>query len=183
MNSMQANVLGPLQARIYWLHDAEDFEQLAAAASKMYQLLGYSESLANQAGMFISEAYQISDKAETARYASDEATELMCYAEAKMRLEAAAKLLNIPIEVAECQVQWWMHFRHKRFLKASWHIFRQHYQPSDFARIVGAIKISYLLLRAGLSHNQRDLEKCGDNAIRYWETLLKLRLDRYPYVG
>ncbi len=108
MSTQLADTLGRLQARIYWLHDAEKFDELTNTASKIYQLLGHPESLSNEVGSFISEAYRISDDAQIARFAIDPQKELKHYSEVQLQLAKAVKLLNLPIEIAEYQVQWWM---------------------------------------------------------------------------
>ncbi len=63
--------LGQLQAQIYWLHDAEDFTELASAAATIYLKLGYTQQQAETAGNLISEAYQLADDAANAQKAGD----------------------------------------------------------------------------------------------------------------
>ena len=43
MNYDLAMTLGELQAQIYWLHDAEEFTELANAAAGIYTKLGYNQ--------------------------------------------------------------------------------------------------------------------------------------------
>ncbi|MEH2376186.1 hypothetical protein [Nostoc sp.] len=44
MNESLAATLGELQAQIYWLHDAEEFAELASAAATIYMKLAYTHS-------------------------------------------------------------------------------------------------------------------------------------------
>ncbi|MBE9248397.1 hypothetical protein IQ226_04130 [Dolichospermum sp. LEGE 00240] len=46
-------MLGELQAQIYWLHDAEEFTELANAAAGIYAKLGYSQEQSETAGKLI----------------------------------------------------------------------------------------------------------------------------------
>jgi hypothetical protein len=181
MNTQLADTLGRLQAKIYWLHDAEQFDELSNTASKIYQLLGHPESLSYQVGHFISEAYRISDDAQIARFADDSEKELQHYSQVQLQLEEATKLLNLPIEIAAYQVQWWMLSRHKKIVTALRYILKQH-QLSQLSG-VGKIKLAYYSFQIGLGHNQRDLAKCEMYAIQYWRLLLQSKSAVYPYIG
>lgn len=179
MSTQLADTLGRLQAKIYWLHDAEKFDELTNTASKIYQLLGHPEALSNQVGSFISEAYRISDDAQIARFAGDPQQELKHYSEVQTQLAEAVKLLNLPIETAEYQVQWWMLSRHKKMVTAIGYILKQHNKLS----VLGKAKLSYYSFQIGLGHNQRDLAKCEKYAIQYWNLLLQSKETVYPYIG
>ncbi|MEO1353587.1 MAG: hypothetical protein AAFW84_33335 [Cyanobacteria bacterium J06635_15] len=179
MSTQLSDTLGRLQARIYWLHDAEKFDELASTASKIYQLLGHPESLSDQVGSFISEAYRISDDAQIARFADDPQKELKHYAEVQIQLEEVVKLLNLPIEIAAYQVQWWMLSRHKKIFAAIGYILKQHDQLSVLAKA----KLAYYSFQIGLGHNQRNLAKCEKYAIHYWDLLLQSKEAIYPYIG
>ncbi len=181
MRTPLADTLGRLQASIYWLHDAEKFNELANAASKIYQLLGHSEALSDQIGSFISEAYRISDDAQNARLSGDPEMELKYYAEAQLQLTEAAKLLNLPIEIAEHQVRWWMLSRHKKIVAALNYLLKQH-QPSKLS-VLGRAKLAYYLFQVGLGHHQKDLARCEKYAIYYWGLLLQSKAAIYPYIG
>ena len=179
MSTQLADTLGRLQARIYWLHDAEKFDELTNTASKIYQLLGHPESLSNQVGSFISEAYRISDDAQIARFAGDPQKELKHYSEVQLQLAKAVKLLNLPIEIAEYQVQWWRLSRHKKIIAAISYILKQHNQLS----VLGKAKLSYYSFQIGLGHNQRNLAKCEKYAIHDWKLLLQSKEAIYPCIG
>ena len=179
MSAQLADTLGRLQARIYWLHDAEKFDELTNSASKIYQLLGHPESLSNQVGSLISEAYRISDDAQIARFAGDPQKELKHYSDVQFQLGEAAKLLNLPIEIAEYQVQWWMLSRHKKIIAALSYILKQHNKLS----VLNKAKLAYYSFQIGLSHNQRNLAKCEKYAIYYWDLLLQSKEAAYPYIG
>ncbi|MBD1995558.1 hypothetical protein H6G00_02805 [Leptolyngbya sp. FACHB-541] len=181
MSTQLADTLGRLQARIYWLHDAEEFDELTNTASKIYQLLGYSESLSNQVGRFISEAYRISDDAQIARFAGDPEKELKYYSEVQLQLAEAVKLLNLPIETAEYQVQWWMLSRHKKIIAALSYILKQHKYSK--LSVLGEAKLAYYSFQIGLGHHQRNLARCEKYAIHYWSLLLQSEEPIYPYIG
>lgn len=182
MTSIQlADTLGKLQARIYWLHDAEKFDELTDTASRIYQLLGHPASLSNQVGSFISQAYRISDAAQIARFSGDLEKELKHYSEVQLQLAEAVKLLNLPIDVAASQVQWWMLSRHKKMIAALSYILKQH--RSSKLSVLGKIKLTYYLFQIGLGHNQRDLAKCEKYATYYWNLLLRSKEAVYPYIG
>lgn len=176
-----ADALGRLQARIYWLHDAEKFDELTSSASKIYQLLGHPESLSNRVGSFISEAYRISDDAQIARFAGDSEKELKYYYEVQLQLTEAVKLLHLPLETAEHQVQWWMLSRHKKIMATLSYILKQH-QHSKLS-VLGKVKLAYYSFQIGLGHNQRKLAKCEKYAVHYWDLLLQSKEAVYPYIG
>ncbi len=176
-----ADTLGRLQARIYWLHDAEKFDELNNTASKIYQLLGHSESLSRQVGSFISEAYRLSDDAQNARLAGSPEQELKHYSEVQRQLAEVVKLLNLPIEIAEYQVQWWRLSRHRKIVAALSYILKQH-QCSELS-VLGKAKLAYYSFQIGLGHNQRNLAKCEKYAIHYWALLLQSKEAVYPYIG
>lgn len=179
VSTQLADTLGRLQARIYWLHDAEKFDELTHTASKIYQLLGHSESLSNQLGGLISEAYRISDDAQIARFSGDSQQELKHYAKVQLQLEQVVKLLELPLETAAYQVQWWMLSRHKKIIAAISYILKQH--PS--LSILAKVKLSYYSFQIGLGHNRRNLAKCEKYAIYYWNLLLQSKESIYPYIG
>ena len=181
MSIQIADTLGRLQARIYWLHDAEKFDELTNTASKIYQLLGHSESLSNQVGSFISEAYRISDDAQIARFADEPEMELKYYREVQLQLAEAVKLLDLPIEIAEYQVQWWMLSRHKKIIAALSYILKQH--KHSRLSVLDKVKLVYYSFQIGLGHNQRKLAKCEKYAIHYWSLLLQSKEAVYPYIG
>ena len=179
MNPQLAETLGKLQASIYWLHDAEAFDELAQTASKIYQLLGYPECLSNQVGHHISAAYRISDDAQIARFAGDPQQELDHYAEVHLQLAEAAKVLGLSSAIANYQVQWWRLSRHKKIIAALSYIRKQHHHLSD----LGKAKLAYYSFQIGLGHNQRNLAKCEKYAIHYWNLLLHSKETIYPYLG
>ena len=179
MNAQLAETLGKLQASIYWLHDAEKFEELAQAASKIYQLLGHPESLCDRAAHHIAAAYRISDDAQIARFAGDPQQELEHYAEVQLQLAEAAKVLGLSGAIADYQVQWWRLSRHKKIVTALSYILKQHHHLS----VLSKTKLAYYSFQIGLGHNQRNLTKCEKYAIHYWNLLLHSRETLYPYLG
>lgn len=174
-----AKDLGRLQASIYWLHDAEQFDELAIAASQIYQLLGHSQLLGDQVGDFIAEAYRISDAAQIARFAGDSQQELEQYAAAQWQLAQAAQLLGLPEEIAEYQVQWWRLSRHKQLIAALNYLLKQHGQFSQLERA----KLAYFLVQIGLGHDQKKSDRCEQYSIYYWRLFLKSKVNDYPYIG
>ncbi len=174
-----AQDLGRLQASIYWLHDAEQFDELAMAASQIYELLGYSKSLSEQVGGLIAKAYRISDDAQIARFAGDSQKELDQYAAAQLQLSKAAQLLGLPVEIAEYQVQWWRLSRHKKLTAALNYLLKQHAQFSRLERV----QLAYFLVQIGLGHDQKRLAKCEQYSVSYWNLLLRSAVDSYPYIG
>lgn len=183
MNENLAVTLGELQAEIYWLHDAEKFTELALAAANIYQKLGYSEKQAETAGKLISEAYQLADDADVAYQAGNYNREMQFYDEAKYKLIEVETTLGYQTSIAKHQIQWWLHFRHKQKLQIIRHIFLQHLKAVGWINLVTAIKLTYFLMEIGRVHKERDLEITKDNAIQYWEELLKTKPSQYPYLG
>lgn len=179
MSTQLAHTLGKLQAKIYWLHDAENFEELTNIASQIYQLLGHPESLSHQIGGFIAESYRISDDAQIARFSGDPQKELKYYSEVQLQLEKVVKLLNLPTEVAEYQVQWWMLSRHKKIIAALSYILKQHRGLSAWDKA----KLAYYSFQIGLGHNQRNLARCEKYSIYYWQLILQSKTAIYPYIG
>lgn len=183
MNTALASNLGALQARIYWLHDAEEFDKLADVASKIYENLGHEQEQAKIAGRLISEAYQLADKAESALKAGSIAEEMQFYTKAKEKLVQAEALLDFLTSTAEHQVKWWMYFRHKKVFLVIRHLFYQHFKPLSLTGFLTAIRLTYYLLWVGIGHNKRDFEMTKKNGEKYWMLLLKTNTKGYPFLG
>ncbi|HEY9598233.1 MAG TPA: hypothetical protein V6D33_11245 [Cyanophyceae cyanobacterium] len=183
MSENLAVMLGELQAQIYWLHDAENFTELALAAAKIYKKLGYNEKQAETAGQLISEAYQLADEADLADQAGNPNQEMQFYEEAKNKLTEVETTLGYQISIARHQMKWWLHFRHKQKLQILRHLFLQHLKAVGWSNLVTAIKLTYFLMEIGRVHKQRDLETTKHNAIQYWQELLKTKPSQYPYLG
>jgi hypothetical protein len=115
MNETLAATLGELQAQIYWLHDAEEFAQLALAAATIYMKLGYTQQQAQTAGNLISQAYQLSDDAVLAQKAGDFDKEMQFYHQVKDKLTQVETTLDYQTSIAIHQMKWWMYFRHRDF--------------------------------------------------------------------
>ena len=183
MNENLAVTLGELQAQIYWLHDAEEFTQLASVAANIYKRLGYSEKQAETAGKLISEAYRLADDADLAYQAGDPNKEMQFYDRVKDKLAEAETTLGYQASIARHQMHWWLHFRHKQKLQILRHLFLQHFKSVGLMNLVTAIKLTYFLMEIGRVHKQRDLETTKQNTIRYWQELLKTKPSQYPYLG
>ncbi|MBD2627241.1 hypothetical protein [Trichormus variabilis] len=183
MNQSLAVILGELQAKIYWLHDAEEFTELALAAAGIYMKLGYSEKQAETAGQLISEAYQLADDADLAYKAGNYHQEIQYYDQVKDKLTEVETILNYQNSIAIHQMQWWLHFRHKQKLQIIQNLFLQHFKAVGFIHLFTAIKLTYFLMEICRVHKQRDMETTRHNAIRYWMELLKIKPSQYPYLG
>ncbi|HEY9848608.1 MAG TPA: hypothetical protein V6D28_04055 [Leptolyngbyaceae cyanobacterium] len=183
MNENLAIILGELQAQIYWLHDAEEFIELATAAANIYLKLGYSQQQSATAGKLIGEAYQLADDANLAYKAGDFDREMQFYYKVKDKLVQVENTLNYQNSIAIHQMQWWRYFRHKQKVQIMLHLFLQNLKAIGFIRFLTAIKLTYFLMEIGRVHKQRDLETTKHNAIKYWSELLKTKLQQYPYLG
>ncbi|MEY3869215.1 MAG: hypothetical protein ACRCT1_07340 [Microcoleaceae cyanobacterium] len=183
MNENLAVMLGELQAQIYWLHDAEEFTELARAAATIYIKLGYSQQQSQIAGKLISEAYQLSDDADLAYKGGDYHREMQFYDQVKDKLSEVEVTLNYQNSIAIHQMQWWRYFRHKQKLEIIRHLFLQQLKAVGIFRVLTAIKLTYFLMEIGRVHKQRDIETTQHNAIKYWEELLKTKPKQYPYLG
>ena len=183
MNENLAITLGELQAQIYWLHDGEKFTELALAAAHIYMKLGYGEKQAETAGKLISEAYQLADEADLAYKAGDCNKEMQFYDRVKDKLTEVETTLGYQTSIAIHQMRWWLHFRHKQKLQIIRHLFLQHFKAVGLINLVTAIKLTYFLMEIGRVHKERDLETTKENAIGYWQELLKTKPLQYPYLG
>ena len=183
MNENLAVTLGELQAQIYWLHDAEKFTELGITAANIYTKLGYSQQQSATAGKLISEAYQLADEADNACQAGDDDREMQFYYQVKDKLIGVENTLNYQTSIALHQMQWWRYFRHKQKLQIILHLFLQHLKAVRFVHFFTAIKLTYFLMEIGRVHKQRDRETTNRNAIKYWEELLKIKPQQYPYLG
>ena len=183
MNENLAVMLGELQAQIYWLHDAEEFTELANAAADIYTKLGYVQEQSETAGKLISEAYQLADDADLANQAGDYDREMQFYDQVKDKLIAVETILNYQNSIAIHQMQWWLHFRHKQKLQIIIHLFLQHFKAVGFIHLFTAIKLTYYIVEIGRVHKQRDIETTRHNAIKYWVELLETKPSQYPYLG
>ena len=183
MNETLAATLGELQAQIYWLHDAEEFTELASAAATIYMKLGYTQQQAETAGNLISEAYQLADDAANAQKASDFDKEIQFYYQVKNKLTEVETILGYQTSIAIHQMKWWMYFRHKQKLEILLHLFLQHLKALGLINLLTTIKLTYFLMEIGRVHKSRDIETTKRNAIRYWTELLKIQPPQYPYLG
>lgn len=183
MTENLAVLLGELQAQIYWLHDAEEFTELANAAATIYIKLGYSQQQSEIAGKLISEAYQLADDADLAYKAGDSNREMQFYYKVKDKLTEVEITLNYQNSIAIHQMQWWRNFRHKHKLEIIRHLFLQQLKAVGVVHFLTAIKLTYFLMEIGRVHKQRDIETTKYNAIKYWEELLKTKPQQYPYLG
>jgi hypothetical protein len=183
MNETLAATLGELQAQIYWLHDAEEFAQLASAAATIYMKLGYPQQQAETAGNLISQAYQLSDDAVLAQQAGNFDKEMQFYHQVKYKLTQVETTLVYQTSIAIHQMKWWMYFRHKQKLQTIIHLFLQHFKAVGWINLLTAIKLTYCLMEIGRVHKSRDTEITKHNAIRYWTELLKIKPPQYPYLG
>jgi hypothetical protein len=183
MNGSLAVTLGELQAQIYWLHDAENFTELAKAASSIYMKIGYTEAQAETAGRLISAAYQLADEADLAYKAGNHHEEVQFYDQVKDKLTEVESILGYQTSIAIHQMQWWLHFRHKQKLQVILHLFLQHFKAVGFIHFLTAIKLTYFLMEIGRVHKRRDLETTKNNAIKYWQELLETNPQQYPYLG
>lgn len=183
MNETLAATLGELQAQIYWLHDAEDFTELASAAATIYMKLGYTQQQAETAGNLISQAYQLADDAALAQKAGNFDQEMQFYYQAKDKLTQVETTLVYQTSIAIHQMKWWMYFRHKQKLKILLHLFLQNFQAVGLINLLTALKLTYFLMEIGRVHKLRDIETTKHNAIKYWTELLKIKPPQYPYLG
>ncbi|MBD2576314.1 hypothetical protein [Oscillatoria sp. FACHB-1406] len=183
MSENLAATLGELQSQIYWLHDAENFSELALAAAQIYQKLGYGEEQAQTAGQLISEAYQLADRASLAQEAGHSDREMQFYDRVNNKLTEVEIILDYSRRIARHQMEWWRHFRHKRKFQVLRHLFLQNLKAVGFRNIWTALKLTYFLQEIGRVHKQRDLETTKRNAKKYWYELLKTKPLQYPYLG
>ena len=183
MNNTLAATLGELQAKIYWLHDAEDFDELAATVSKIYKSLGHKKERADIAGHLIGEAYQLADHAELASQAGSVLEEIQFYTQAKEKLILAETSLGFTTSIAEHQMKWWMYFRHKKMFLVILHLFLQHLKPLPRTNFLTALRLTYYLLQAGIGHNRRDFEMMKESGTKYWTLLLKTNPQGCPFLG
>ncbi|HLO88260.1 MAG TPA: hypothetical protein VK203_25100 [Nostocaceae cyanobacterium] len=183
MNYNLASTLGEIQTKIYWLHDAEKFAELAEAAATIYTLLGYEQEKAQIAGDLISQAYQLSDDADIAYKSGNFQEEIKYYNLVKEKLVEAENILNFPTSIAEHQMKWWLYFRHRDKLKVALHLFLQHFKPLGITNLLTAIQLTYCLIGMGKGHNLRDIAMTEKYTIKYWRLLLKLNIKEYPYLG
>ena len=152
MNESLAATLGELQAQIYWLHDAEEFAELASAATTIYRKLGYTQQQAETAGKLISEAYQLADDAANAQKVTDSDKEMQFYQQAKNKLTEVETILGYQTSIAIHQIKWWMYFCHKQKLKILLRLFLQHFKEVGLINLVTAIKLTYFLMEIGRVH-------------------------------
>jgi hypothetical protein len=103
--------------QIYWLHDAERFDELAATATNIFIALGHSDGVAQAVGHCISTAYQLANRAENALKAGDLFDELGRYRQAGDILQKAASLLGLPPGAAASQVKWWHQYAIRKNLQ------------------------------------------------------------------
>lgn len=168
---------------IYWEHDLKNFDKVSEFAKKIYEALGFEELVAQNAGNFISKAYQLADRAETAKKEGNKKSEFELYIEASEELRKAEKVLGYVASTAKNQVNWWRFFRHKNLLLAFWNLFIQHTKPLGLKGMHKALCMTIILTKVGLCHNKRDKESAISEAKKYWELLLIEDTGGCPYLG
>jgi len=183
MNHALASTLGKLQTQVYWLHDAEKFDELAQTVAKLYINLGYEQKQAEIAGSLISNAYQLSDEAELARKAGFIDKEIQFYNKVKDIFIQVESTLGLRTSIAEYQMKWWIYFRHRKCVKTLVNLFFQHFKPLGLVNLLTAIQLTYYMLQIGNAHNQRDITSSNKNTTKYWILLLKHHPQTYPYIG
>jgi hypothetical protein len=183
MNQTLAATLGELQAEIYWLHDVEEFAELALAAATIYMKLGYTQQQAKTAGNLISQAYQLADDAANAQKAGSFDKEMQFYYQAKDKLIQVENTLVYQTSIAIHQMKWWMSFRHQQKLQILLHLFLQNFKAVGLINLLTALKLTHFLMEIGRVHKLRDIEITKHNAIKYWDELLKIKPLQYPYLG
>jgi hypothetical protein len=183
MNYALASTLGKLQTQVYWLHDAEKFDELAETVAKLYHNLGYEQKQAEIAGGLISKAYQLADEAELARKADLIDVEIQFYNQAKENFLQVENTLGLQKSIAEYQMKWWIYFRHRNYIKIMLNLFFQHFKQLGFINVFTAIKLTYYMLQICNAHNQRNIELSNKNTTKYWTLLLKYHPQNCPYIG
>jgi hypothetical protein len=172
------------QVSIYWLHDVERFDDLAAAASSIFAVLGHSADASEAAGRCVSTAYQFADQAERARQSGRLSNEAYHYRQAKEVLQKAAMLLDLPASVAASQASWWQQFRHKRRLAVARHLLMQHVHHASPRGALLLPSIVKTMLEIGRAHDRRDRAGAIVAAERYWSLLLRVYGGGpVPYLG
>jgi hypothetical protein len=172
------------QVSIYWLHDVERFDDLAAAASSIFAVLGHSADASEAAGRCVSTAYQFADQAERARQSGRLSNEAYHYRQAKEVLQKAAMLLDLPASVAASQANWWQQFRHKRCLAVARHLLMQHVHHASPRGALLLPSIVKTMLEIGRAHDRRDRASAIAAAERYWSLTLRAHGGRsVPYLG
>jgi hypothetical protein len=176
--------LAEWQVALYWLHDAERFDELAATASNIFVALGNSDDAAKTAGRCISTAYQLADQADRAFRDGRLADERGCYRQAREILRTAASLLGLPPEVAALQVNWWHEFRRKKWIAVARETLLQHMHHISPRGVSLLPVMTKTLLRIGHAHNCRDRAGAIAAAEQYWSLLLTAYDGRpIPYLG
>lgn len=183
MNSSLASTLGQLQTQVYWLHDAEEFNQLAETVAKLYNNLGYEQKQAEIAGDLISKAYKLADEAELARKSGFLDLEIQFYNQAKEKFLQVENTLGLRKSIAEYQINWWMYFRHRNYIKIMLNVFLQHFKLLGFINVFTALQLTYYILQIGNAHNQRNIELSNKNTTQYWILFLKHHPQNCPYIG
>jgi hypothetical protein len=176
--------LAEWQVAIYWLDDAERFDELAATASNIFVELGNSDGAAEAVGRCISTAYRFADQADLAFHSGRVADERRCYRQASAILQRAASLVGLPPDVAAAQINWWHQFRHRRWLAVASHMLLQHMHHTSLRGVLLLPITIATLLRIGHAHNCRDRAGAIAAAARYWSLLLRASDGRpIPYLG
>jgi hypothetical protein len=182
--SVDVGQLAEWQVAIYWLHDAERFDELAATASNIFVALGYSDDAARVAGRCIGTAYQLADQADRAFHSGRLADERDCYRQAREILQRAASLLGLPPDVAASQVNWWHQFRHRKWIAVARQMLAQHMHHTSLRGVSLLPVMTMTLLRIGHAHNCRDRAGAIAAAEKYWSLLLTAYDGRpIPYLG
>ncbi len=172
MKRSVARLLGIYYVEIIWYHDSGEFDRLERAANTLYQLLGFDKHSSNKAGKLLKECYKVADLAEQQK---------SLYEEVFQKFLKIAHTLNYSESVARHQINWWVQFRKKNWLRASYYLFRQQLATLG---IYYALLATYYLLMVGIYHNKRDREKAIEYATKYWDIAFpKIQNKQYPLIG
>lgn len=182
-NNLLSKKLGELQADIYWFHDEQSFDSLASAAENIFKLLNVDKPTAEKAGILISDAYQLADKADEARIKGKLDIEKKEYLAAQKKLSAAEQILGYRKIISRYQILWWMFFRHKKTFKVIYYMFLQHLQPYGLLGIFRALLLTYYLINVGLGHNRREKNLSIRFGAKYWGIIIKHEKSICPFIG
>ena len=173
-----------LQLRIFSLHDEQRFRDLAKTVRTLQERFGFSYTSAERAGRLVSKAYEAADDAEAAWSRGDVKGERSCYETAVRLLAQAEEVLGLSVSIADDQVAWWKHYRHRRKLRFCYRLFLHHARPLRLRHLPQAIILTYYLIGIGKAHKVRDEIRAKKFAARYWEVALPvLKAGRFFWLG
>lgn len=178
----KAEGLAQLQARIWFLHDEKNFEEMSKIAAKLFSALGFPKKKSVVAGNCVSNAYFYYDKAGEEDKKRNVIKREYYFKKVLNEQVRIRKLLGEDARAAYYENKWWVQFHYRNYLVQFPYMLRQQFVKYGAGNPLIPIRALYYLVKAGLKgHNKRRMDVAAGYLEKYWEISLKHMKDKVQY--